>query len=299
MASYICPSIRTYIDTQKNAKTWTTKQTVDGLTIDVALWLKPDDFPEETICLPAIGRFILDVTRWIASLRWSQPLSALKIKMSFSPYKKQWCPETTQEIDRCHMNSGETTSFGCAKRGSRAQKKAEIEIWRREDWHKVLIHELLHAFDWDRLIPIDLRHNQLKRVHEAEAIVEALANVFQCLLLFPNPSEFKEALRKERKHAIALAQNLQDRDWTTKETHVREYCFIKAALLCSEKSFQRFWSWLHCKSEKECQTLWTSVRDSCVSELTSILSLQRRFKSSSCISLRLVHHQLSLCPQAI
>lgn len=291
--SYICPSIAKYIQSHKG-DVWRSEQQVGRLSIEMKLWIVPSDFPNEPISLPKIGEYIVSVVSWIQTLRWSsQKLRRLKIELYLTPHKKIWCQSQTSTIDRCHMNSGETEFFG--------NTAASISIWRREDMSKVLIHELLHAFDWDRLLPLSVRHNTITKTHEAESVVEALANIFQSLLFsYGDHNRFRANRALERERALATVLELNARQWTTTETHVREYCIIKAALMCNESAFRKFWSWISLPTAKDCQSNWIDVRKFCERELQSVIS---RFRSSvsplrntDCVSLQLVTQQLSLSP---
>jgi len=186
------------------------------------------------------------------------------------------------------MNSGETDFYG--------KQKANITIWRREDYSKVIIHELLHAFDWDRLLPISFRHNTKTKVHEAESVVEALANIFHSFILSQgDPTKNREFQLRERKHAIELASQLNSIRWTTTETHVREYCILKAALICNDVAHQKFWSWLSLPSVNQLQREWVYVRSFCENELNNMIKKEEIHKR--CISLQLVSIQLSLAPE--
>src|SRR6185312_1969937 len=92
------------------------------------------------------------------------------------------------------------------------------------------------------------------------------------------------------------ALQLRNREWSTTETHVREYCLIKAALICSDDCYQQFWSWLHLPTETECQNAWPALRDSCILQLDSILKQKPSQRSNTSIPLKLVFRQLSLHP---
>jgi len=295
--SYICPKIDTYLKATKGT-IWTVEaKRIGSVIVDCCVWIRSDDCPDEEISLPLIGQYVLGLIAWIQTLRWSsRELKRLKVELYLSPHKKVWCPAMTTTIDRCHMNSGETSFY-------EKEAAAAIKIWRREDYAKVLIHELLHAFDWDRLVPVQVRHNVKTKVHEAEAVVEALANVFQCLLFSKgDPVLFHKNRLIERDHALAIALELSSRTWTTRETHVREYCLLKAALLCTEETFSRFWSWLSSKDERTAQHTWAELRDFCEDELRNVVFMLRQKQTtgkSTCVSLRLVSLSLSLSPSRI
>jgi hypothetical protein len=288
--SYICPSINSYLS-KTQGKVWQTTKQIGRVSVELMIWVRPDDFPGESVSMLDIGGYIFGMVQWVQTLKWSSTeLKRLKIEVFLSPYQKVWC-SSNKVIDRCHMNSGETSFYG--------KVGAAIKIWRREDYAKVLIHELLHAFDWDRLLPTGVRHNSKTKVHEAEAVVEALANVFQSLVLSKGDAvEFQRNRLIERDHALAIVLELNSRQWTTTETHVHEYCILKAALLCTEEAYQRFWSWLSLSSEKEAQRLWPEVRAFCESQLATVLGAfkNEQKKQDACISLRLVSLSLSLAP---
>ena len=63
--------------------------------------------------------------------------STLKVFIYMTDFKKRFPTEKGQPLDAEHANTG--MSYHCAKNN-------EVVVYRQEEWFKVLIHELFHAF---------------------------------------------------------------------------------------------------------------------------------------------------------
>lgn len=272
--SFICPAIQTYID-QTAFQTFH-KEKKSPFPID--LYVKLDPLIIEKTNPNLILEYMEFCVDYIASLRWSSPIDYLSVTIEFSPAKKVWCGG---EIDKCNINSGETDFQG---------KKRYIRIWRREDYHKVLLHELLHAFNWDRLV-------QSENPRESEAMIEALAVLFHCWILGGDQNQ--ELLEKERRWFTKQLYWLKTRKWSTKDTNVSEYIILKSALLLTPALLSRFWSWICSDSEAECRKGWNKLVLVNMKELNEVQKQSSFFfPEGECVSLKLVTTQLSLSPFA-
>jgi len=82
---------------------------------------------------------------WVASLESSVGCSSdLDIYIYFTNFKKELPKRRGEPIDELHVNTGFT--YSCSMNSS---GKNEINIYRKEEWFKVLIHESFHAFAID------------------------------------------------------------------------------------------------------------------------------------------------------
>tara|TARA_Y100000816_G_scaffold236206_1_gene182009 strand:+ start:1285 stop:2319 length:1035 start_codon:yes stop_codon:yes gene_type:complete len=63
----------------------------------------------------------------------------LEIKIYLTPFKKEW--DNVSQIDEYNVNTGYST-IGCIY-------NSKILIYRKEEWFKVLIHELMHNINLD------------------------------------------------------------------------------------------------------------------------------------------------------
>lgn len=195
-------------------------------------------------------RYVSGAIEFIASLRWStkHPSIRLNIHLFLSSHVKRWYPRPNQTnvVTPCDINSGET-SFD-------SNHRRTIRIWRREDIHKVLLHELLHAYDWDRLIP-QSPSNHL----ESEAFIEWLACLIHCLL--QGSERFVKNLRRETRHSMRLARLLVTHrcDSSKSCTAERYYITLKSQML---KHVPTIWHWLiHSRSEDEARRNWPDMID--------------------------------------
>jgi len=273
--SFICPTIKQYLENKTFVEFKRSVKT--PFSFDLRVMIDPESQEKSD------GNLILDYmefcVNWISSLRWSLPIDYLSVSVELTPAKKVWCGG---QIGKCNINSGETDFRGA---------KRYIRIWRREDYHKVLLHELLHAFDWDRLV-------QSKNPRESEAMIEALAVLFHCWVL--GGSQNQKLLEKERRWFTKQLHWLKTREWFTNDTNVSEYIVLKSALLLTPSLLSRFWSWLESDSESQCRKEWPNLVKVNSKELQLQLALQYQeglvHEEPQCVSLSLVSTQLSLTP---
>jgi hypothetical protein len=292
--SFICPSIRESLKRDvgtalrgTRSGTAIVSSTNAPFNFTIHITIPKNVYTKERVDMDALLAFTEYIIRWIASLRWSDTISNLTVRLDLTDAAKEWCWSSTPEITRCNINSGETDIQGWSGR-------RDIRIWRREDYHKVLIHELLHAFGWDRLV-----HENSHESREPEALVEAVALLLHCRLL-GGKGGYQEILESERKWTACLIQLLQSKRWTTSDTNCREYIIIKGSLILDERSLARFWKWLRLSDAQACRAAWPSLVQASMKSLPNALSKFPPLSPvlSECVPLHLVLHQLSLAPKS-
>lgn len=142
--------------------------------------------------------------------------------------QKRYMPAKKEElIDVVNVNGGYTYT-----------DKNNIYIIRKEDYNKVILHELLHHniyihnMNWDELNIKRLKehfniHNNMLLIPN-EAIVETYACVLNTIFhSIETKTSLKENLKKDQEHSINLAKKILDKQdgkkWIEK-TH--SYCYI-------------------------------------------------------------------------
>lgn len=110
-------------------------------------------------------------------------ISSLKISLCFTDKKKLLPEVKKQTLSKEHINTALT--FACKKDG-------EILLYRKEEWYKVLIHELMHSlcFDFALLNMNNSIKNSLKSMfrvnsdfHITETYSEFWANIFHTSII--------------------------------------------------------------------------------------------------------------------
>ena len=274
--SFICPEIQTFINTNsKKFQTFSYQNQYKNVSYTIEIFLLQKG--EKNLLT-----FIENCIRWINDLKWSSQKNInLHIKIYFTDYKKIACfPNLV--FNRCHINSGETDFNGSNR---------TITIWRREDYHKVLIHELLHAFDWDDLVPVEVRHKPGN--HQGEALVEAVAFLLHCFLI--GGPDWLSILEKEREWSLNLVRILKGEKWSPGDTNIREYIILKTALIYNENTFTQFIRFLQLPNKKSCQNEWLNLINNCMQELNMNLVIGK-VSSKNCQSFQFMFYQLSLNP---
>lgn len=119
-----------------------------------------------------------------------------------TPWKKVF-PSSTTVLLPDHINSGSCTTY---------KKEKEICIWRTQEYPKVLIHELLHAFHVNQVTPIEANTEYLA----------ILLNAKLELMERKLPSSMLPCLLEDEKlFGLHQAQQLQGYD--TKKTNAHQY----------------------------------------------------------------------------
>lgn len=253
--SFCCPEIE--LESKRARIIWDRKLLAVGPyarahTLTLRVPNKTPYISMKTSCFRSILSFVEQAISFISRLRWSEGHHpTLQIEVYLSDHPKIWRPNPASAsniITPCDINSGETLFSSPTTR--------VIRIWRREDFHKVLIHELLHAYDWDRLIP-----NRVGFGAESEAFIEWMACVIHCFLI-ENSSKlgFWTVLKQEIKHAEKQVQALLTYGFRiTAETSPQYYIILKYQLLVS---FDQVWKWLLSSQQSiELQASWRDLRE--------------------------------------
>ena len=120
-----------------------------------------------------------------------------QINILYYPLKdKKFIPKKGEPIDvgnvnsgYCYINSNET--------------ETNIVIYRQEEFHKVLLHELIHLYD---IIPFDINYDNYintkykltNHINTNEALVELNALIFNCIIIHKlTNSNLDDLLSKE------------------------------------------------------------------------------------------------------
>jgi hypothetical protein len=307
--SFICEEIDIYLKKSTSTGKLITKTRVGSFPpfvqkYSIRVFINRHSYPQDTkIDLDKILNYAEVVLRWISTLNWSTPLNELNVTLTLAPHVKKFCWNASSTITKCNINSGETEFFPGLKR--------EIRVWRREDYHKVLIHELLHAFNWDRLVNdknINAIINQRNK-RESEGFIEAVALLLHVLII--GGKEWVRIWEIERRLTAKQMILLQKHTWKNENTNINEYIFVKAALLLDKKLLKIFFKWLtQNKTVEETNKTWPTMVDKGLLETQSILNnlynTDEKFRFdveqtylSGCVPLHLVTSQLPLNPRRI
>ena len=240
----------------------------------------------------AICRYVSDATAFVARQPWAHldaRISNLTVRVHLTPLRKRWCAREAR-IRPCSINSGVTT-YDATHR--------TVDVYRSEDVFKVLLHELLHVFEVDRLVPRNTRR-------ESEAVVEALALLLYLLILVPSSSA-RARLERERAWMQRQARFLASHPWTS-STSPWSYIVCKTALL-SARALPHFLQWLNLASSRgdsAARRAWPAVRDLALSARTDRSAVPdpvgdeaaRDAAPDACLSMSLTVHQLALRPRS-
>ena len=126
---------------------------------------------------------IIILLRFLLSFYTTKEVKTLKISIAFTDEKKLIPDIERKLLDKDNINTALT--FACRKNG-------EICIYRKEEWFKVLIHELMHSlcFDFARLSTNFSIQNKLKEMFKinsdfliTETYSEFWANIFHTSII--------------------------------------------------------------------------------------------------------------------
>ena len=192
--------------------------------------------------------------RGIDSCSWSLcEFKRLEIIIDFHTLNKSWCKKQNY-IGACSCNTGYT---------EQTQGKQVIYVYREQDWRKVLLHELIHAYQWERNVP---SHPKIKNAFEG--FVEAWA-LFMQEQLFVHQSTFLQGLSKEERELQEklCTWMMQIKKQKTKEwTNATAYMVLKRYLLA-----QYSWSELETciRSAPEAKRILNACADAISKDLLS------------------------------
>lgn len=125
-----------------------------------------------------------------------------------------------------------------------------VWLYRLEEWDRVLIHECIHALDWDvhpsAAVKTCLESSQNGQLMDAlgEAATEFNAEWFWCIIHAPDKDTTGETWKKQKQWQlnqayIIIARN-GDRPWS-EDTSVFAYYVLKAALAQDDDLFLLSW----------------------------------------------------------
>jgi hypothetical protein len=219
---------------------------------------------------PAVAAFAVAALAWVGRLHWSAPVPRLSVGLWLTPLRKTWAAADCADLGPCEVNSGDTTLHADGSR--------DIRVWRAEDWSLVLLHELFHAFNWDRLVSRPVRAAGPERGHgrhvipasfanPSEALVDAMALVAHCQFLAPpdtdsprgqrtEPDGWGRLFREEQAWTRRQAGQLMQCAWRSRGTSVFSYYVLKAALLHAPALLA---SWLRQGSAAELRRSWPEL----------------------------------------
>jgi hypothetical protein len=286
VSEYVCPAIQKWIALQESQAKVYTEQWQD-MNTQLSLWIPP---LFKNLAIPYLVETFRRCTQWIRSLPPSLPdkTKPWKIMIWLTPFSLQWCPavHTNHDIGPCEVNSGEThfQTTGLT-----------IRIYRIESLLRTLIHELLHACNWDRFAET----NQKKYESENEALIEACARVLHCFWLQLNSADgtnrtIDSWIQSEFEYAWKKSQFLLSQFWVPK-THVVSYYLCSTAFLAHWRVFLS-WIW-----NPEGQA-WPYLRDTLIQKTFGTVLLQPApekidHRRHPCVPLNMVRYQI-IWPQS-
>ena len=230
---------------------------------------------ESSKCISSCVQEVANAIRLIHSINKKygndKAPSSLQLNIWRSDKKKIFPKIREQHITCKHVNSGSTTfSFGAP---------FVIDIWRKEELLKVVIHELIHFFQWDFFC--ERRHTNLIRNHYCftentrltinESYTEMMAVIIYSILISPDIKKTKYAINKQigycysRSVLILKHYRITVEDLFTKNkcidliSDVFSYHIMKVALL---RRYKDIFKWLNssvkiCNTDKEIQEYQT------------------------------------------
>ncbi len=219
--NFVCPTILEYWKKQKKIEflQWTH----ENYTVKIA--------KRENLNVQNIQQYVDFIIPWIYELtrKWlpqKKVPTFIEVTLFLTPIVKEFAPESKcGSIGACNCNGGYTSM-------SDYRSKTEVVVFREQDWSKVLIHELLHAFEWEKdlsnkpvYIPEWINNSTKKiNVRFGEAFVEAWAVILHgwCLGL---------PLKVEQDWSLHRAQMLYTKRPWKETTSVFSYYIVKAAIL--------------------------------------------------------------------
>lgn len=153
---------------------------------------------------------------------------------------KRYFAKKGEVMQAKHINGGFTNPYS-----------NKIYIVRKQEYAKVMLHELLHhcrhinKYDWHPTFLARLKnhfniHKECK-FYPNEAVVETLAHlIYVCLSAMHRRMSFKMLLKKEKEYSCALAHRIikmQNNKTWYEETNTYCYVILKSIFLCN---FDRF-----------------------------------------------------------
>lgn len=219
-------------------------------------WVLSERHPRPTAELEKRVRCIMMWCFLLHSFSPRECVRKLDVYLYMTTLQKQLPLSRNEVLSEIHVNTAFTTS---------CPKDAEIILYRKEEWFKVLIHETFHTFGLD-FSGADCQHVHRciaslfpvkSNINAYEAYTECWAEIWNCWFCsfwethgFPGfLSKSQMYLLAERRHSflqlvkVLHFMGLQYRDLTKKPSSYREktnvfaYYVLKTILLSSPSSF--------------------------------------------------------------
>jgi hypothetical protein len=173
----------------------------------------------------------------------------INIKIVLSPFKKTVDTEDVT-LTSYNVNSGFTVR-------DYSRGKSDIIIYREEEVIKVLIHELIHAFDMDtKIVPnTDYMFEEMFKKETKIDINESFTDTYACLINVCIVSVyisrkynvnlndiFERLLESEREHILYMGGKIVELHSknTREETHVTSYYILKAVNWYKLEEFSKY-----------------------------------------------------------
>jgi len=277
---YVCPEIEKWITTQeKEAKIY--QQEWPDMNCQVYIWIPP---MYASLHIKYLVDTLYRCTKWIRSLPPSDTSKNKKwtIMIWLTPFPLEWCEHQQQEIGPCQVNSGETHT---------QKESITIRIYRMESLLRTVIHELLHACGWDRLV---LSSEDHRYESENESLIEGCARILHCFWIAQNldspTTKAEDLIQGEFEYAWEKSQMLRNSKWIPK-THVVAYYLCSTAFV---KHWSYFFKWVFLQPKDES---WPEIRDRLILKTFGTIdmapsSFTKNKNNKKCESMAMVRYQI-------
>ncbi len=181
----------------------------------------------------------------------------LNIYLYLTPFKKQFPNNGQKILGADEINSGSTIVFYDKNRNG------DISIWRKEEFHKVLVHELLHAFKYDFNFTSEIdkligtHFNIKKEININESYTEMMALIFYSMIKTVGEKKkfnnFINLLDQELVYSLRQGERIMNyynfdsyqqlrggKKEFKQETGIFSYYILKTALLLNFNNFCNF-----------------------------------------------------------
>lgn len=158
----------------------------------------------------------------------------LEFYVIMNPAKRYFAKKTCMQAK--HINGGFTNPYS-----------NKIYIVRKQEYDKVMLHELLHHIpsynkhEWSRHNILKLKnHFQIDnncKFYPNEAVIETLAYmIYICMISIEKNKQFAQVLRREQQHSCALANQIirmQNKNKWYEQTNTYCYIVLKYIFFCN------------------------------------------------------------------
>lgn len=218
-------------------------------TYPLHLSIKGFDPKKLSVILTTLAQCVQGIDKCAWSTR---AFDHLEIKIDFHTLNKSWCKKQNY-VGACTCNTGYT---------EQSQRKRIIYVYREQDWRKVLLHELIHAYQWERHVPC---HPKITNAYEG--FVEAWA-LFMQEYLFVSTNTFETGLSDEE---ITLQEKLYTWMMQVKKQKKIEFTNATAYMVLKHYLLTRYtWSDLEkcIRSKQEAKRILNECADAMDTDLS-------------------------------